>query len=128
MDTNTKIVAGVIVSTILAVGILQLNPDEYYIDLSDVEQAQEVFKAQHGTYLQILPGNTIPDRFHGAKLEKQVPDNMEIVAYETPSGEVGYQVLYANSEGSFSVGYGPEATERTWAHVAGAASSTPIER
>jgi hypothetical protein len=55
---------------------------------------------------EALDGNT------SQRLRSAVSEDVWVHVYEAPGGK-GYQVFYEDAEGVHSVGYGPEAGERT---------------
>lgn len=86
---------------------------------------------KNGKYLQVLPGNKLPEYERGivnARLGDDLPRNYRVDVYESPLG-VGYQVIYSESGTTYSIGYGPEATDRTYTiqPQLNAASSTPVQ-
>ena len=94
--------------------------------ISDLEN--EYF-LKTGRYLQVLPGNQLPDYETGTvkqKLGKDLPTNVTIHVYESPKG-MGYQVITDEADRTTSVGYGPEAADLTWERLKPAliASTTP---
>lgn len=64
--------------------------------LSKLTQDQETVKGQRGKYERIKDA------------EK------EVIEYVTPNGTPGYQVIWDDAEGKHSIGYGPEAKDRTF--------------
>jgi hypothetical protein len=72
--------------------------------------------AKYGRYLQVMPGNTLPSTESGSvqsKFGKALPENIRIDVYESPHGK-GYQIYYEENGVAHSVGYGPEAADRTF--------------
>ncbi len=64
--------------------------------LTDLEADQEAIKATKGKYQRVED------------------DQKKVVEYVSADGVPGYQVIYTDANGTHSVGYGPEAKERTW--------------
>jgi hypothetical protein len=83
---------------------------------ADVSALQETYYQRTGSYLQILRGNGLPTYESGTVSEKlggTVPADAWVHVYEAPAGK-GYQVFYEADGVLHSVGYGPEAVERTF--------------
>jgi len=87
--------------------------------------------SKYGRYLQVMPGNTLPSYESGsvqAKFGKALPENIRIDVYTSPHGQ-GYQIYYEENGVAHSVGYGPEAADRTYTiefpKPAASATSTP---
>ena len=87
--------------------------------------------AKYGRYLQVMPGNTLPSTESGSvqsKFGKALAENIRIDVYNSPHG-VGYQIYYEENGAAHSVGYGPEAADRTYTiefpKPAPSATSTP---
>jgi IstB-like ATP binding protein len=85
--------------------------------VSEIATLEQEHMSKYGRYLQVMPGNTLPSYESGsvqAKLGKALPENIRINVYESPHGK-GYQIMYYEEDGVFhSVGYGPEAADRTY--------------
>src|SRR5580704_19206789 len=84
-----------------------------------------------GNYLQVLPGDKLPPYETGSvsdNLGADVPTNIRVDVYAAPNGD-GYQITDTDTDGTiYSVGYGPEAQDRTYIispPAAPVASSTP---
>lgn len=96
----------------------------------EIAGLEETYRRQTGKYLQIQPGNALPAYESGSvseKLGKTIPDNMRIDVYEAPQGR-GYQITYEEGGILHSIGYGPEAADRTFVItllVPETATSTP---
>jgi hypothetical protein len=97
--------------------------------VAEVAALQDAYFQETGGYLQVLPGNGLPTYETGTvaeKLGKNVADDAWVHIYEAPAGK-GYQVFYEADGVLHSVGYGPEAAERTFSRnilVAPSATST----
>jgi hypothetical protein len=66
---------------------------------------------------QAMLGNTLPSTESGSvqsKFGKALPENVRIDVYNSPHG-VGYQIYYEENGAAHSIGYGPEAADRTYA-------------
>jgi hypothetical protein len=84
--------------------------------LADVTALQDAHFKKNGRYLQVLKGNGLPDYENGnvsEKLGKNISDKAWVHVYEAPGGK-GYQVMYEDAGVLYSIGYGPEAAERTF--------------
>lgn len=92
-------------------------PTEVRSVVDDIATFEERRMRQGGRYLQVLKGNKLPSYEKGSVLEKlgrDVPTNVRVNIYEAPGGR-GYQILYTAGDGTvYSVGYGPEAKDRTY--------------
>ena len=85
-------------------------------EIGDIPQLEQEYMAKYGRYLQVMPGNTLPTTESGSvqsKFGKVLPENIRIDVYESPHGK-GYQIYYEESGVAHSVGYGPEAADRTF--------------
>ncbi len=81
---------------------------------------------RHDGYLQVLPGDILPPRESGtvkSNLGQDLPTNVRIDVYESPKG-IGYQVMYQDTQNSYSFGFGPEAATRTFTIPLTAVSAT----
>lgn len=98
--------------------------------MGEVTTLQDEYFQKTGKYLQILKGNGLPDYENGnvtAKLGKNISDKAWVHVYEAPGGK-GYQVFYEDNGIMYSIGYGPEALERTFQRstaIPVSATSTP---
>ena len=88
-------------------------------------------RREYGSYLRVLSGNTLPSYESGSvqsKFGKALPENIRIDVYNSPHG-LGYQIYYEENGVAHSVGYGPEAADRTFTiefpKPAPSATSTP---
>ena len=96
------------------------------VSVEAVSELERVYFDQHGTYLQILPGNQLPEYETGtveSKLGSTVHADIRVDVYEAPEGR-GYQVSYMSNGVFHSVGYGPEAATRTFTYELSVASSS----
>ncbi len=92
--------------------------------LSEIPSLEDAYFASNGKYLEVWKGNTLPD-YTTDTLSKNIPAGAEIHIYESPRGH-GYQIIYEDAEGKHSVGYGPEAFDRTYTEAKFVSStSTP---
>lgn len=85
-------------------------------EIRGIATIEDSYFARTGKYLQVLPDSRLPHYESGNvadKLGRELPANSIVDVYEAPEGP-GYQVRYTDSENEYSVGYGPEAKERTW--------------
>jgi len=98
--------------------------------VAEVSGLEQEYMSKYGRYLQVMPGNTLPSYESGsvqAKFGKTIPESVRIDVYESPHGK-GYQIMYEENGVFHSVGYGPEAFDRTYTiepPAPTAASSTP---
>lgn len=77
--------------------------------LQQIEQSQEQQKSKSGKYSYTDFGG----RVDGQKL----PDNMRVNEYETWDGQFGYEIRIEDAKREISIGYGPQAEERTWQRI-----------
>jgi len=94
----------------------------------DIPTFEESYFSKHGKYLQILPGNQLPDYEIGTvsgKLGTNVDSGVRVDVYVSPHGQ-GYQVTHEENGTIYTVGFGPEASDRTHSYSiqTAAASST----
>jgi hypothetical protein len=98
---------------------------------------EDEYFQKNGKYLQVLVGNTVPSDIKGigtstlSQIEENVPPGARIDVYESPQGH-GYVISYTQDGTFYSVGYGPEAQDRTYSYFIGdmsvatsTATSTP---
>ncbi len=101
------------------------------VTAADVTALEDGYYKKNGRYLQILPGNRLPDYEEGTVAEKLgagIPTGMRVDVYESPKG-FGYQIIYEDSGTLYTVGFGPEAEDRTYAYslpVPSATSTSPV--
>jgi hypothetical protein len=84
--------------------------------VEDVMVLEQEYMSKYGRYLHVMPGNTLPAYESGSvqeKLGKTIPENYNVEVYESPHGK-GYQISYEENGIVHSVGYGPEAADRTY--------------
>jgi hypothetical protein len=84
--------------------------------VGEIGVLEQEYMSKYGRYLQVMPGNTLPSYESGsvqAKFGKALPENIRIDVYEGPHGK-GYQIYYEEDGVAHSVGYGPEAADRTF--------------
>jgi hypothetical protein len=84
--------------------------------VGDIASLEQEYMSKYGRYLQVMPGNTLPSTESGSvqsKFGKALPENIRIDVYESPHGK-GYQIYYEENGVAHSVGYGPEAADRTY--------------
>jgi hypothetical protein len=84
--------------------------------VGDIMTLEQQYMSKYGRYLQVIPGNTLPSTESGSvqsKFGKALPENIRIDVYESPHGK-GYQITYEEYGVVHSVGYGPEAGDRTY--------------
>ena len=119
---------------VLLLGILIINPNDTFrfgaiASLEDIEVAQEVYLQKNGSYLQTLENNQLPSDKTGTVktlLGIDLPANYKIDVYGNQKGQ-GYQIRWETATSFNSIGYGIEASERTFtiAKPQFVASSTP---
>lgn len=105
-------------------GVIATQPTDFQT-ADDITAAETAYHDTTGKYLQVLPNNKAPAYEQGTtkeKLGKDLPANYRVDVYETPKGEHGYAVSWQDATGSYSKGYGPEATDWTWSKLS---TSTP---
>lgn len=88
------------------------------IEAQDIASLEDSYFAKNGKYLQIIPGNLLPDYETGTVIEKlgaNIPADARVNVYESPKG-FGYQVVYQDMGAVYAVGYGPEAADRTYSY------------
>jgi hypothetical protein len=100
--------------------------------VGEIATLEQEYMAKYGRFLQVMPGNTLPSTESGSvqsKFGKALPENIRIDVYESPHGK-GYQIYYEENGTAHSVGYGPEAADRTFTiefpKSAASATSTPV--
>jgi hypothetical protein len=100
--------------------------------VSDIMTLEQEHMSKYGRFLQVMPGNTLTSTESGSvqsKFGKALPENIRIDVYNSPHG-VGYQIYYKENGAAHSVGYGPEAGDRTFTiefpKPAPSATSTPV--
>ena len=84
--------------------------------VGEIATLEQEYIAKYGRYLQVMPGNTLASTESGSvqsKFGKPLPENIRIDVYESPHGK-GYQIYYEENGVAHSVGYGPEAADRTF--------------
>ncbi|OGG50463.1 hypothetical protein A2763_01670 [Candidatus Kaiserbacteria bacterium RIFCSPHIGHO2_01_FULL_54_36] len=94
--------------------------------VEDISALQESYYQKSGKYLQILPGNQLPEYESGTVAEKlgaNVPADVRVDVYAGPQGK-GYQITYEEEGTIYIVGFGPEAEHRTYSYPAPTPSAT----
>lgn len=97
--------------------------------VQDIATLQDSYFEKTGAYLQVLPGNQLPENEDGSvsqKLGGTLPSDAYVHVYESPKGK-GYQVFFKDGNTLISTGFGPEAADRTFTQELpslGTASST----
>ena len=84
-----------------------------------ISSLEDSYFGQHNKYLQILPGNALPDYESGTVAEKlgaTIPADARVDVYEAPGGK-GYQITYVEEGTAYTVGFGPEADSRTHSYA-----------
>lgn len=69
---------------------------------------------QDPAFLSKLTADLETVRTRKGKYERVKDAEKEVIEYVTPKGEPGYQVVWEDAEGKHSIGYGPEAADRTF--------------
>lgn len=103
--------------TLGASGVAVL-PEETTI--RQIEASQEQQKIKGGKYVYTGFGGRVDG--------KRLPDNMRVNEYETWDGQFGYEIRIEDADSEVSIGYGPQAVERTWKRIKDkvVASTTPV--
>lgn len=94
---------------------------------SSLATAEDVYFQANGKYLQVRSDGSLPPYETGtasAKLGGNVPPGARVDVYVAKGGP-GYQTTIVDATGTHSVGFGPEAKERTFDIPAPVATSTP---
>ncbi len=100
------------------------------VTAKDIPALEDSYFGQHGKYLQILPGNQLPDYETGTvsqKLGTNIDAGIRVDVYVSPHGH-GYQVTHEENGTIYTVGFGPEAESRTHSYpvpTPASATSTP---
>lgn len=84
-------------------------------DVQAVTALEEGYFAKNGRYLQVIPGNKLPEYESGTVAEKlgaNIPSGVRVDVYEGPKG-FGYSVTYEDKGTIYTAGFGPEAADRT---------------
>jgi len=85
-------------------------------EVRDIATLQDSYFEKTGSYLQILPGNQLPEYEDGSvsqKLGGTLPSDAYVHVYESPKGK-GYQIFFKDGNTLISTGFGPEAADRTF--------------
>jgi hypothetical protein len=95
--------------------------------VQDIALKQEEYFQKYGTYLQVLEDGSLPVGMNGTvknKLGIAVPFRVD--TYGDKRGQ-GFQLILEDASGTVSIGFGPEATERSYIQLKEiyAASTTP---
>ena len=93
------------------------------------DELEQDYFVTNGKYLQVQKNNQLPEYETGTvrgKLGRNIDPDCRVDVYEGPKGK-GFQVVCDKTDGKHSVGYGPEASGRTWFSPAAPiiASTTP---
>jgi hypothetical protein len=82
-----------------------------------LEAEQETLLQKYGDYIQVSPdgrvlykGNPVNEN----KFKNKVPENVQIHVYETPDGQIGFQIVQIENGVMKSYAIGPEAADRTY--------------
>lgn len=112
-----KTIPFLIIGTVILGGIV-LTQQNTFADANEIQQAEEVYFKAHGNYFQVLKHNEVPERYGNttveAELGKNVFDDATIDVYETPKGEMGYQLKYTENNNDYSIASGPEKNSREY--------------
>lgn len=121
MTTNLSkfdsIIVGIFAAVVVYMVFSTLNPalGANLTSQEAIRDAQEVYFAQNGEYLQIKKNNELPGRYNGTvqgKIGGRLPDNYEVHIYEGPKGK-GYVIKWEDTDNYYSQGYGAHADEYT---------------
>ncbi len=94
------------------------NADQTDATFAAIAAYEERYFGVYGTYLQVLPGNAMPEHMKTSLLKEfdaVFPDQVLVNVYESPEGK-GYQIVYTDSSTIKAAGYGPEAARFTYSH------------
>ena len=84
--------------------------------VQSISALQDAYFEKNGKYLQVLPSGDLPDYESGTVAEKLgagIPAGARVDVYESPEG-FGYQITYEDKDTIYTVGFGPEAADRTY--------------
>jgi hypothetical protein len=119
-EATTSIEQSVAPETVQEVAPMETAPQETLsaaaAAVGEIGALEQDYMSKYGRFLQVMPGNTLPSTESGSvqsKFGKALPENIRIDVYNSPHG-VGYQIYYEENSVVHSVGYGPEAADRTY--------------
>ena len=103
-----KTIAALLAGATIGVGGAALRPTDFG-SLQEIQAAQEAYLHQTGAYF-LSTDNKDPR----AELGKSLPEGYQLYTYIRPDESRGWWIEYTDGDTLYSIGYGPDATERTY--------------